>query len=141
MHAHIPQTNALRLVDVKHLFVVPRIRSSGYLQILAENLPTIRTNAPGRINEDLLPSLRNLVIVDNDEVYRSETEKLGLKAKIDWREIFVWGEDHPRLNAQLAGITKKLKNDDVINIQFTRSFSFSICDTVFDCLGRLTAGL
>ncbi|KAK0480921.1 acetyl-CoA synthetase-like protein, partial [Armillaria novae-zelandiae] len=78
---------ALRHVGVKHLFVVPRIRSSAYIQLLADLYPSIRSARPGEIQEEALPDLRNIVVVDNEEACRAELDVLGIKSLIDWREV------------------------------------------------------
>ncbi|KAF8909902.1 acetyl-CoA synthetase-like protein [Mucidula mucida] len=94
------QINVLNLVGVKHLFVVPRIRTSAYIELLAE-----------KYSRGALPQLRNLVVVDNEDV----------KSLIDWREVFAWREDDVSLNKRLDDTSQSLSNDDVINIQFTRT--------------------
>ncbi|KAF9017519.1 acetyl-CoA synthetase-like protein [Hymenopellis radicata] len=111
--------NVLNLVGVQHLFVVPRIRTSAYIQLLAEECPSIRHSLPGQIHEDALPQLRNLVVVDNEDVFQAELHSLKVKSLIDWREIFAWREDDVSLNKRLDDVSHSLLNDDVINIQFT----------------------
>ncbi|KAJ6571734.1 hypothetical protein B0H19DRAFT_666546 [Mycena capillaripes] len=95
----------LNLVEVGHLFVVPRLRSSSYVEMLKEKLPDLRT-------------LRNLVVVDNSGQFNQEADKLGLKSWIDWREIMVWDESLHENNLQKE-ISNSLHKDDVINLQFT----------------------
>jgi predicted protein tyrosine phosphatase len=100
------QAAVLNLVGVSHLFVVPRIRSSSYAEMLKEKLSD-------------LPTLRNLVVVDNTGQFNQEADKLGLKDWIDWREIMVWDESSRENNLQKE-ISNSLQKDDVINLQFTR---------------------
>lgn len=114
------QINVLNLVGVKHLFVVPRIRTSAYIELLAEKCPSIKHSLPGQIHEDALPQLRNLVVVDNEDVFQEELRSLKVKSLIDWREVFAWREDDVSLNKRLDDTSQSLSNDDVINIQFTR---------------------
>ncbi|KAJ7770490.1 hypothetical protein B0H16DRAFT_1515636 [Mycena metata] len=97
--------NVLNLVGVTHLFVVPRIRSSSYLEMLKEKLPELHT-------------LQNLVVVDNAGIYNQEADKLDLRSRIDWREIMVWDESSRESNLQKE-ISTSLQKDDVINLQFT----------------------
>ncbi|KAJ7039801.1 hypothetical protein C8F04DRAFT_949273 [Mycena alexandri] len=97
--------NVLNLVGVTHLFVVPRIRSSSYLEMLKEKLPDLHT-------------LRNLVVVDNTGILTQEADKLDLRSRIDWREIMVWDESSHESNLQKE-ISSSLQKDDVINLQFT----------------------
>ncbi|KAF7350451.1 hypothetical protein MVEN_01350600 [Mycena venus] len=98
-------TAALNLVGVSHFFVVPRIRSSSYAEMLKDKLPQ-------------LPTLQNLVVVDNTGQFRQEADKLGLKSWIDWREIMVWDKSSREHNLQQE-ILSSLQKDDVINLQFT----------------------
>ncbi|KAJ7839575.1 hypothetical protein B0H14DRAFT_2787041 [Mycena olivaceomarginata] len=98
-------TAVLNLVGVTHLFMVPRIRSSSYAEMLRDKLPE-------------LPKLRNLIVVDNTGQFHQEADKLGLKNWIDWREIMVWGESSREHNLQKE-ISSSLDKDDVINLQFT----------------------
>ncbi|KAJ7145339.1 hypothetical protein C8R43DRAFT_890625 [Mycena crocata] len=110
--------NVLNLVGVGHLFVVPQIRSSSYVEMLSEKFPDLRNSQPGAIQEPLLPALRNLVVVDNTGQFKNDADKLGLKSWIDWRETMVWDESSPQKAVQ-EKIVKSLHKDDVINIQFT----------------------
>lgn len=110
---------ALRHVGVKHLFVVPRIRSSAYIQLLADLYPSIRSAHPGEIQEEALPDLRNIVVVDNEESCRAELDALGVKSLIDWREVFVWRQDRVSLDQQRQAAADSLHKDEVINLQFT----------------------
>lgn len=93
--------------------MVPRIRSSSYLELLVSKLPSLRYDEPGKIRAEALPSLRNLAVVDNEEHHKEELKKLDLKATIDWREIFQW--------TRRVGLERKqsVKNDDIVTIQFT----------------------
>ncbi len=111
----------MRHVGVKHLFVVPRIRSSAYIQLLADLYPSIRSANPGEIQEEALPDLRNIVVVDNEESCRAELDALGVKSLIDWREVFVWRQDRSSLDQQRQAAADSLHKDEVINLQFTRS--------------------
>ncbi|GLB39151.1 putative AMP-binding enzyme C-terminal domain [Lyophyllum shimeji] len=110
--------STLKLVGVKHLFVVPRIRSSAYIEMLAGILPGLKESKPGEIEVEGLPELRNLVVVDNKGEYQAQLDKLGVRSTIDWREIFMWREDTRERDLQ-RDISASLKKDDVINLQFT----------------------
>ncbi|KAF9459754.1 hypothetical protein BDZ94DRAFT_1380660 [Collybia nuda] len=108
----------LKMVGVKHLFVVPQIRTSSYVQMLAEALPELRNSSAGDIQEPALPDLRNLIVVDNQGMFHKQLDKLQIKSTIDWREIIIWreGVQEQKLHRD---ITKSLSKDDVINLQFT----------------------
>ncbi|RDB30266.1 putative acyl-CoA synthetase YngI [Hypsizygus marmoreus] len=110
--------NTLKLVGVKHLFVVPHIRTSAYVEMLAHALPEMKNSRPGDIQDPGLPELRNLVVVDNKGKSWARLEKLGIKSAIDWREILMWREDVKEKDMQ-RDISASLKNDDVANLQFT----------------------
>ncbi|KAJ3986184.1 acyl-CoA synthetase [Lentinula detonsa] len=102
----------LRLVGIKHLVIVPSLRSSQYQKILLERFPSLASSNPGEIQEAELPELRNLIVVNN----RDEHELV--KAAIDWREIILWRED-TREAKLVRDIAQGLDNDEVINLQFT----------------------
>jgi len=109
----------LHLVGVKHLFVVPRLRSSTYVRTLAEAFPEIRGAHPGEIQLEDLPELRNVVVIDNAQEAHVDLAKLHIKSMVDWREVLIWREDVHEARVQ-SNITAGLKNDEVINLQFTR---------------------
>ncbi|CAA7268372.1 unnamed protein product [Cyclocybe aegerita] len=108
----------LKLVGVKHLFVVPRIRSSTYVRTLSEAFVQIRSQHPGEIQLEELPELRNLVVVDNAESEKDDLDKLHIKSMVDWREILIWREDATEARIQ-RNICAGLDKDEVINLQFT----------------------
>lgn len=108
----------LNLVGVKHLFIVPRIRTSSYLEMLTEALPELRSCSPGNIQAAVLPKLRNLVVVDNKGEFQQESEKLNISSTIDWREIIMWRE-HIQEEKLRRETIQSLDKDDVINLQFT----------------------
>jgi len=108
----------LKLVGVQHLFIVPRLRTSEYVKMLLEKFPSICTSNPGDIVEEGLPTLKNLVVVDNDNAYQDQLQKLGVKSAVDWREILLWREDTKEKQV-VQDLTRSLHQDDVINLQFT----------------------
>ncbi|KAG9218187.1 hypothetical protein CCMSSC00406_0010219 [Pleurotus cornucopiae] len=108
----------LTLVGVKHLFVVPSIRSSAYVEMLASAYPDLRESRPGSIQEEALPELRNLVVFDKSGNLEEMLDKLKVKCAVDWREIMAWREDTSEARMQHE-ITHSLEKDDVINLQFT----------------------
>ena len=114
------QANVLNLVGVSHLFIVPRIRTSSYLEALVDKFPDLRSSpSGGHMQEPSLPELRNLIVVDNTGQFQYEAERLRFKSWIDWREIIVWDESASEAQLQQA-ISGSLCKDDVINLQFTR---------------------
>jgi hypothetical protein len=119
------QIETIRLVGVSHLFLVPQIRTSSYLTLFAETLPSLRRFSPGDIQEETLPDLKHIVVVDNTHQPKRFHEMLGdIHCAVDFREVLLW-QDRGTKETRLVEETKKtLDKDEVINLQFTRSFSF-----------------
>lgn len=109
----------MNLVGVKHLFIVPRIRTSSYVEMLTEVVPELRGCPPGNIQAAALPQLRNLVVVDNAGEFQQESERLNISSIIDWREIIMWRE-HAQEEKLRRETAQSLNKDDIINLQFTR---------------------
>lgn len=131
--AHIClQAATLNLAGVKHLFLVPRLRSSEYVRMFAEAFPEIRGAHPGELRVEDLPQLRNIVVVDNAEEYRANLAPLHIKGTVDWREILMWREDTREARVQ-KDILRGLKKEEVISLQFTRYvFHESTCVSVLN---------
>ncbi|TFK49431.1 acetyl-CoA synthetase-like protein [Heliocybe sulcata] len=109
----------LKSVGVGHLFLVPCIRTSSYLTMLAEALPALANSPPGTIQEEALPELRNLVVVDNThDTVHFQKHMDTMKCTIDFREILVWREN-VKEQKMMEEIGKTLDKDDIINLQFT----------------------
>ncbi|KAI0264677.1 acetyl-CoA synthetase-like protein [Gloeopeniophorella convolvens] len=109
----------IRTVGVSHLFLVPQIRTSSYLMLLAEALPSLRTFSPGNIHEEALPDLKHIVVVDNTHQPKKFHETLGdIRCAVDFREVLLWqgGNKEDRTVEQTK---KTLHKDDVMNLQFT----------------------
>jgi hypothetical protein len=104
----------LKLVGVRHLFIVPRNRSTGHLAMLAGAFPALCNSPPGDIQEPSLPNLRNLVVFDDKNNLHAELTTLNVRCAIDWREMLLWGQHYGLDDIQLH-------HGDVINLQFTRS--------------------
>jgi acyl-CoA synthetase (AMP-forming)/AMP-acid ligase II len=115
----LPQVNTLNLVGVRHLFIVPRIRSTSYLSMFSNAFPALRESSQGNIHIPELPQLRNLVVVDDKGELRAELRKLDLHCAIDWREVIVWREDAKEKYLH-DKISRSLDQNDIINLQFTR---------------------
>jgi hypothetical protein len=121
-----PQIEAIRVVGISHLFLVPQIRTSSYLTLLAEALPSLRKFCPGDIQEEVLPDLKHVVVIDNTHQPKRFHEILGdIHCAVDFREVLLWQGGDTKENRIVEERTKTLDKDDVTNIQFTRSFSFS----------------
>lgn len=121
-----PQIETIRLVGVSHLFLVPQIRTSSYLTLLSEALPSLRTFSPGNIQEEALPDLKHLVAIDNTHQPKKFHEMLGdIHCAVDFREVLQWQEGGTKESRLVEDAEKTLGKDDVICLQFTRSFSSS----------------
>jgi acyl-CoA synthetase (AMP-forming)/AMP-acid ligase II len=120
------QIKTIRIVGVSHLFLVPQIRTSSYLTLLSEALPSLRKFCPGDIQEEALPDLRHIVVTDNTHQPKKFHEMLGdIHCAVDFREVLLWQEGGTKENGLVEEAKKTLDKDDVINLQFTRSFLFS----------------
>ncbi|EMD34787.1 hypothetical protein CERSUDRAFT_116973 [Gelatoporia subvermispora B] len=111
--------NTLNLVGVSHLFVVPRLRSSTYVSLLADAFPALCASAQGNIQEEALPTLRHLVIVDNTgDTQEFDRQMDKAKCAVDFSEVLVWREDGSEAE-RVRKVAEGLHCDDVINLQFT----------------------
>jgi hypothetical protein len=116
------QIETIRLVGVSHLFLVPQIRTSSYLTLLAEALPSLRAFSPGAIQEEALPDLRHIVVIDNTHQPKKFYEMLGdIHCAVDFREVLLWQDGGTKESRLVEEIRKTLYKDDVVNLQFTRS--------------------
>lgn len=114
------QIENLKLIEANALIVVPRIRTSDYLQLLSDNLTTLPGAEPGNIQDPRLPSLRHLIVVNNSSTIDYDRPRtLDLKAALDFGDLFIY--DDPSANAMLSRRTRELDQHDVMNLQFTRS--------------------
>ncbi|KAI0086214.1 acyl-CoA synthetase [Irpex rosettiformis] len=111
--------NTLSLVGVSHLFVVPRVRSSSYINMFADAFPSLVNSSPGSIQEPALPHLKHLVVTDNTPSYKEFQTHLDMtKCTVDFREVLVWG-GHASEEKVVRETEAGLKTDEVINLQFT----------------------
>jgi hypothetical protein len=120
----------LRLVDVAHLFLVPRIRTSDYLQMLSASAPGIAASAPGEVRDAALPALRNVVVLDDAFAPRGVAAGAArdIKSAVDFRDVFVWeGGGHGREERAVRALADSLHQDDIINMQFTSCVAPSSC--------------
>ncbi|GJE86551.1 acyl-CoA synthetase [Phanerochaete sordida] len=108
----------LALAQVNHLVVVPRIRTSAYLRILADALPSLAAAAPGQVRDERLPELRNVVVVDDLGGDEGAAERARVRAAVDFREILVWRDAGPE-QRELEALERGLKEHEIINLQFT----------------------
>ena len=101
---------ALNKVACKALVTMPRFKRSDYLGMLRELAPELATAQPGALHAPRLPSLRNVVWLDEPG---SADEGPGL---MRFSALLASGQaDDPRL----AAVAPTLRADQPINIQFT----------------------
>ncbi|KAF7972149.1 hypothetical protein HWV62_18794 [Athelia sp. TMB] len=113
------RVDTLNTSGVKHLFIVPQIRTSHYTSLFAEALPALRESTPGNIQEPSLPDLQNLVVINNTaDKAGFEKDLHGLKSAVDWRDILAWREDSGETKV-LTEIARSLDADDITNLIFT----------------------
>ncbi|TFY79539.1 hypothetical protein EWM64_g4473 [Hericium alpestre] len=112
--------NVLSLVGVSHFFVVPSIRTSRYLDLLSAALPSLRSATPGNVQEEQLPSLRSIFVVDHNlHDGRHFSEVLDdVRCAVDFRELLIWREDSSEART-VAEMSQTLHKDEVMNLQFT----------------------
>ncbi|TCD68700.1 putative NRPS-like protein biosynthetic cluster [Steccherinum ochraceum] len=121
--------STLNLVGVSHLFVVPSVRTSHYVHMLASAFPSLSSAVPGEIQEERLPNLRHLVVFDDvtGSISSSHTRRsnfTGLKhwretrAAVDFREVLMWNEN-TREALEVRKLADSLSKDEVVNLQFT----------------------
>ena len=76
---------------------------------------------PGEIAVEKLPSLKNIVVIDNVlDPTESKHTRTGEDAPcaVDFRDVLIWRED-TRERKMHKQIKETLHHDDVINMQFT----------------------
>lgn len=124
---------ALKLVGVSTLFVVPSLRGSDYISMLSSAIPSLSASTSNTISSDVLPDLRSFVLVDNtSNEGRFETLMAQTKCAVDYREVFMWYSS-PAEDKRISDLSRCMTKDDIINLQFTRfSIFFHIFDDVVD---------
>lgn len=104
---------ALERSEVQGLFVIPRFRSSDYVDMLLQLIPQLNDNHT-ELSIDALPNLHRVILYDPADAIHTETPAPGFTS---WQELIQAAEtvSDEELNAQTA----RLDRDDVINIQYT----------------------
>jgi fatty-acyl-CoA synthase len=105
---------ALQSSEVQGLFVIPRFRSSDYVQMLLELIPELaRVEAEGLASETF-PALQRVVIYDPADAAQSVAPQPGFTT---WQALLAAGAGVSP--AQLDAAAAELDRDDAINIQYT----------------------
>ena len=118
---------ALKLVGVSRLFVVPNLRDSDYLSMLSSALPSLSDFTSHTISSEVLPELRSLVLVDNTtkDNRHFEAALAKMKCTINYREVFMWNRSTAE-DKHIDELSQSMTKDDVINLQFTRLVIISL---------------
>jgi len=106
--------HALRLAEVNCVFLIPSFRTSEYLKMLCELAPEGGSQHPEKLEINLLPHLRRVVVWDPDDPDRTERWVDGF---LTWREFLEMGTSVP--SEKVPHRAGSLDPDDPINIQFT----------------------
>ncbi len=105
---------ALQRSEVQGLFVIPRFRSSDYVQMLLELMPELGRVEADRFASQDFPLLRRVVVYDPGAPAHSAAPQPGFTT---WQAALAAGEGVPR--EQLDAASAELDTDDAINIQYT----------------------
>ncbi len=105
---------ALQRSEVQGLFLIPRFRSSDYVQMLLELIPELERVDADRLATQAFPLLRRVVVYDPADPAHSVAPQPGFTT---WQALLAAGEgvSPERLDAASA----ELDTDDAINIQYT----------------------
>ncbi len=105
---------ALERSEVQGLFVIPRFRSSDYLEMLQELIPELTTTDDTELACAALPKLRRIVVYDPADAANTARPQTGFTL---WQEMLEAGEGVS--TEQLDTLGAELDMDDPINIQYT----------------------
>ena len=105
---------ALQRSEVQGLFLIPAFRSSDYVQMLIEAIPSLTEQQPDTWHHGDFPQLRRVVVYDPTQPSNTHRPHTGFMV---WQEVIAAGEKiTPQ---QVDAITHELDRDDPINIQYT----------------------
>jgi fatty-acyl-CoA synthase len=105
---------ALERSEVQGLFLIPHFRSSDYIALLQELLPTLDRTAPDDLKAEDFPHLRHVVVYDPRSAEQTQRPAKGFTL---WQEVLQAGEGVSP--SRLEAATAELDFDDPINIQYT----------------------
>ncbi len=105
---------ALQRSEVQGLFLIPRFRSSNYVQMLVEAIPPLADTQADSWQHPEFPHLRRVIVYDPAQPPGTQRPHSGF---LVWQEVLTAGEDIT--SEQLDTITSELDRDDPINIQYT----------------------
>ncbi len=106
--------HSMRLAQINCIFLMPSFRSSDYFSMMKELVPESATQKPHKLQANLLPHLRRVVVFDPDDIDRRERWAPGF---LTWAEFLEEGDTLPDDRIERRAAT--LDPDDPVNIQFT----------------------
>ncbi|WP_455198265.1 AMP-binding protein [Kaarinaea lacus] len=105
---------ALQRSEVQGLFIIPRFRSSDYVEMLVELLPELTTGKKTELENTEFPRLRKIVVYDPQSPMETLLPHPGF---ITWMDFINAGENISQKD--LDNATALLDKNDAINIQYT----------------------
>lgn len=91
------------------MLITPEFKGSNYVKLLEEVIPNLKSFKNGEVKSEKIPTLRYII-------HNSDQSISGLSAYKEHLVKFPSASDKQRLDE----INYSLKNDEPINIQFTR---------------------
>ena len=108
-------TYALKLAEVKILFVIPSFRSSNYVTMLLELIPELLDAAPDSpLTSSNFPSLKKVVLYDPVDPMATSSPAPGFTL---WQQVVIRGDTVQK--GVLDPLTAELTPYAPVNIQFT----------------------
>ena len=105
---------ALQRSAVNGLFLIPRFRSSDYINMLVELIPELRQTKAEKLSSAEFPALKRVVVYDPAAAENTRRPYPGFTL---WTEVLKAGQTVSPETLEAA--TDSLDRDDCINIQYT----------------------
>ncbi|KAF9181229.1 Fatty-acid-CoA ligase [Haplosporangium sp. Z 767] len=105
----------LSLVDCKSLVFVPSLKTSNYSKMLLELLPELSYQSPNELLTENLPSLRQVIMVDNGA---DVPETAQMRGVTKFQDLLVKNASMA-VDQSLQKERLAISNRDIINLQFT----------------------
>ncbi|MEG2570526.1 MAG: AMP-binding protein, partial [Clostridia bacterium] len=102
----------LRQSDSMTMVFIDGIKTANYVDIINELLPELAGSAPGALESEKLPCLKNLIYVPNPQ-----NEKSAPSWAFSWDNLLKMGDSVPA--RVLDEIEASLSPHDVVNMQYT----------------------
>ncbi|MEN8198952.1 MAG: fatty acid CoA ligase family protein [Thermodesulfobacteriota bacterium] len=105
---------ALKLAEVKILFVIPSFRGSDYVEMLLELIPEIADSGAGSVSSSSFPSLAQVVLYDPARPMKTSSPAPGFTL---WQQVVT--STTPEQKQKLEELSAGLSPLEAANIQFT----------------------